>query len=167
MQPVSQVFRLMFYGSVFATAACTAAHVLTYAGVAFYPVILLFPVLFIIIPFLYWAWRRVPVKQAFAAMFGDLPRGMKTVLIFLAVYAVINLLAATSLNEHGSAVRDGDRLLLKRKSEILRELTPEEFQLAGARDVRGMTGHLILGFALAACALHATCRRPIPVPAPH
>ncbi len=163
---MSQLFRLMFLGSVFATVASAAAHVMSYAGVPFYPVILLVPGIFIIIPLLVWAWRKVPAKQALAALFGILPRNLKAALIVLAVYAVINLFASTWLNENGSASRDGDRLVLKRKSEILRELTPEEFRLASARDIRGMTGHMTLGFALAACALHATCRRPLPVPAP-
>jgi hypothetical protein len=45
---MSTGLRLLFLTSLFSAAACAAAHVLTFANIAFYPIYLFLPLLFLV-----------------------------------------------------------------------------------------------------------------------
>jgi hypothetical protein len=148
--------RLLFLLSLLGAAACGAAHVLTFAGMAFYPILIFVPLLFIVWPLTIWRLRRIPRKNLFSEIFGDVPRWMKVGTVVLLAYVFVNFFLCTRLNGGGDPVRlPENRLVLKTGDKILRDLTPDEFRTAQAVQVRQLTGHLLVFYALAVFALHA------------
>ncbi|MBC7367752.1 MAG: hypothetical protein H7343_13240 [Undibacterium sp.] len=148
--------RLLFLGSLLGTAACAAAHVLTFADVAFYPVLVTVPLLFVIFPLVLWKFRGIPKKNFFSEIFGEIPRWMKIGGAILLVYTFANFLLCVRQLEGGNARRlPENRLVLMAKAKVIRDLTPAEFRHAQAVEVRLMTGHLFAFFAFAAFATHA------------
>lgn len=148
--------RLLFLLSILCAAACVAAHVLTFVDIAFYPILLLVPLLFVVWPLVIWQYRRIPRANLFSEIFGGVPRWMKTAAAALLVYAIANLFIAGAVLEGGDPTRLPDgRLVLKAKGEIRRELTAPEFRHAQALQVRMLTGHLVAFYALAAFGLYA------------
>jgi hypothetical protein len=147
--------RLLFLSSLFGTAACTAAHVLTFADIAFYPILIFVPLLFIVWPLVLWQLRHIPRKNIFSEIFGTIPHGLKLGAALLLAYVFINFFLCLRLNEGGEPVRlTENKLVLKTPEKIIREITPEAFRHAQAIQVRLLTGHLLVFFALAACATH-------------
>jgi hypothetical protein len=148
--------RLLFLVSTFGTAACAAAHVLTFVDIAFYPILLLVPLLFVVWPLVIWQYRRIPRKNLISEIFGSIPRWMKTAAVALLFYAIANLFIAGSSLDGGEPARLADgRLVLKVKGETRRELTAGEFRHAQALQVRMLTGHLLAFYALAGFGLYA------------
>ncbi|HEX2854435.1 MAG TPA: hypothetical protein VHO24_14455 [Opitutaceae bacterium] len=148
--------RLLFLVSTFGAAACAAAHALTFADIAFYPILLLVPLLFVVWPLVIWQYRRIPRKNLISEIFGSIPRWMKTASIALLFYAIANLFIASASLDGGEPARLADgRLVLKVKGENRRELTADEFRHAQALQVRMLTGHLLAFYAIAAFGLYA------------
>lgn len=147
--------RFTFLLALFGAAACAAAHVLTFAGIAFYPILIFVPLLFIVWPLVIWQLRKVPRKNLVSEIFGNIPRWMKAGTVALLVYVFANFFLCLKLNDGGDPVRLSEtRLVLKTRDKILRDLTPAEFRAAQAVQVRQLTGHLLVFFALAAFATH-------------
>lgn len=152
---MSSGLRLTFLLSVFGAAACAAAHVLTFAGIAFYPVLIFVPLLFVVWPLVIWQLRKVPRKNLVSEIFGNIPRGIKIGTVALLVYVFANFFVCLTLNEGGDPVRVSEtRLVLRSHDKILRELTPAEFRTAQAVQIRQLTGHLLVFFSLAAFAAY-------------
>jgi hypothetical protein len=148
--------RLPLIVSLLGAAACAAAHVLTFANIAFYPILLFVPLLFVVWPLVVWRFRRVPRKNLFSEIFADIPRWMKVGSVLLFAYVFINFFACLALLDGGNAVRlSENRLVLKKHGQILRDLTPAEFRHAQAVEVRLTTGHLLAFFTLAGFAFQA------------
>ena len=147
--------RLLFWVSALSAAVCAAIHVLTFSGVAFSPVIflvlLLFvALLFVVWPLAIWRWRRMPRRNLVSEVFGNIPRWMKYLAGALLVYAFANFYVCRALNDQGEPARLGDgRLVLQSKVGLVRELSPEEFRMAQAVQVRLLSGHLLVFFGLA------------------
>ena len=147
--------RLLFLSSVFSTAACTATHVLTFADIAFYPILIFVPLLFIVWPLVLWQLRHIPRKNIFSEIFGTIPHALKLGAALLLAYVFINFFLCLRFNEGGEPARLAEnKLVLKTPEKIIRELTPEAFHHAQVIQVRLLTGHLLVFFALAACATH-------------
>ena len=147
--------RLLFLTSLFGTAACTAAHVLTFVDIAFYPILVFVPLLFLVWPLVLWQLRRIPRKNIFSEIFGPIPNALKLGAALLLSYVFINFFLCLRLNEGGEPARLAEnKFALKTSEKIIRELTPEGFRHAQAIQVRLLTGHLLVFFALAACATH-------------
>jgi len=147
--------RLPLLVSLLATAACAAAHVLSFVGVAFYPILFFVPLLFILVPLAVWQFRRIPRKNFLSEIFADIPRGLKLGAVVLFLYAISNLFICLNLLGGGNPERAPEnRLVLAAKGKIIRELTPAEFRQAQAVQVRLLTGHLIACFAVTAFAFH-------------
>lgn len=147
--------RLLFLASLLAAAACAAAHVLTFADIAFYPILAAVPLLFVIFPLVLWKFRKIPRKNFFSEIFGDIPRSLKIGGLVLFVYTFANFFICLDLLDGGNARRLPDnRLVLSAKDKVIRDLTPAEFRHAQAVEVRLMTGHLLAFFAFAAFAVH-------------
>jgi hypothetical protein len=148
--------RMLYLVAAFGTAASTAAHVITFADIAFYPILLLVPLLFVLWPLVLWQYRRIPRKNLFSEIFARVPAAMKIGAGVLLFYAVANLFLAGAKLEGGqpSQLPDG-KLVLKVKDQVRRELTPTEFRHAQALQVRMLTGHLIAFYALAGFAIYA------------
>jgi hypothetical protein len=147
--------RLLLGVSAFSTACCAAVHVLTFAGVAFPPVVfvvlLLFvALLFVVWPLVIWRWRRTPRRNLVSEVFGNIPRWMKYLAGALLVYAFANFYVCRALNDWGEPARLGDgRLVLQTTTHLVRELSPGEFRTAQAVQVRSLSGHLLVFFGLA------------------
>jgi hypothetical protein len=149
-------FRLLYLLSALGTAAAAAAHVLTFADIAFYPVLVLVPLLFVLWPLVLWQYRRIPRKNLFSEIFARVPAAMKVGTGVLLCYAIGNLFLAGAPLEGGSPTRLPEgKLVLKVKDQVRRELTPAEFRHAQALQVRMLTGHLIAFYALAGFAVYA------------
>jgi hypothetical protein len=147
--------RLLFLASLFGTAACAAAHVLTFADLAFYPILIFVPLLFVVWPLVLWRLRHIPRKNIFSEIFGDIPRWMKLGSLALLAYVFVNFFLCLRLNEGANPVRASEtRLVLKNGDKIIRDLTPAEFRHAQAVQVRMLTGHLLVFYALAVFATH-------------
>ena len=147
--------RLPLLIALLATAACAAAHVLTFVGVAFYPILFFVPLLFILVPLAVWQFRRIPRKNFLSEIFADVPRGLKLGTVVLFLYAISNLFICLNLLDGGNPERAPEnRLVLAAKGKIIRELTPTEFRQAQAVQVRLLTGHLVACFAVTAFAFH-------------
>lgn len=147
--------RLPLLISLLATAACAAAHVLTFVGVAFYPILFFVPLLFILVPLAVWRFRRIPRKNFLSEIFADITPGLKIGTVALFLYACANFFICLNLLDGGNPERAPDnRLVLAAKGKIIRELTPAEFRRAQAVQVRLVTGHLIACFAITAFAFH-------------
>ena len=148
--------RLLFLFSLLGAAACAAAHALTFADMAFYPILIFVPLLFVVWPLVIWQFRRIPRKNLFSEIFANIPRWMKAGTFALLAYVFVNFFLCTKLNEGGDPQRLSEtRLVLKSRDKILRDLTPAEFRHAQAVQVRQLSGHLAVFYALAAFALHA------------
>jgi hypothetical protein len=147
--------RLLFWVSALSTAFCAAVHVLTFAGVAFPPVIflvlLLFvPLLFVVWPLAIWRWRRLPRRNLVSEVFGNIPRWMKCLTGALLVYAFANFYVCRALNDWGEPARLNDgRLVLQTGTRLVRELSGAEFRTAQTVQVRLLSGHLLVFFGLA------------------
>jgi hypothetical protein len=147
--------RFLLLASLLGTAACAAAHVLTFADIAFYPILIFVPLLFLVWPLVLWQLRRIPRKNIFSEVFGNIPNWLKLGSALLLAYVFINFFLCIRLNEGGQPARlAADRLVLKSQDKIIRDLTPAEFRHAQAVQVRLLTGHLLVFFALAAFATH-------------
>jgi hypothetical protein len=154
---MSASLRLLFIFSLLGAAACAAAHALTFADIAFYPILLFVPLLFIVGPLTVWQFRRIPRKNLFSEIFADIPRWMKVSIVILLAYVFANFFLCLRLNQGGDPVRMTEtRLVLKSHDKILRELSPADFRTAQAVQVRQLTGHLLVFYALAAFVLYAT-----------
>lgn len=148
--------RALFLVALFGTAACAAAHVLTFADMAFYPILLFVPLVFVVWPLVIWQWRKIPRKNLISEIFADVPRWMKIGTVVLFAYVLVNFFLCNRRNEGGDPVRLAEnRLVLKSHDKILRDLSPTEFRTAQAVQVRQLTGHLLVFYALAVFALHA------------
>ena len=147
--------RLLFLVSLAAAAACAAAHVLTFVDIAFYPTLITVPLLFVVWPLVIWRYRKIPRTNLFSEIFADIPRWMKISSAVLIAYVFINFFLCMGLIEGQPHRLADNRLVLKNKGQIIRDLTPAEFRHAQAVEVRMMTGHLVAFFAFAAFALHA------------
>jgi hypothetical protein len=142
--------RFLFLTSFFGAAACAAAHVLTFADIAFYPIYLFLPLLFLVWIFAVWHMRRVPRKNLISEIFVNVPRWMKVSTALLFAYVFINFFACMYLLDGGNTERMSDqRLVLKSKGKILRDLTPAQFRHAEAVQIRMLTGHLLVFFTVA------------------
>ncbi len=149
--------RLLFLTSLFGAAACAAAHVLTLVDIAFYPIYLFLPLLFLVWIFAVWHMRRVPRKNLMSEIFGDVPRWMKVSSALLLAYVFINFFACMYLLDGGNPERMSDqRLVLKSKDKILRDLTPAEYRHAQAIQIRMLTGHMLVFFTLAGFIFHTS-----------
>lgn len=147
--------RFLLLASLLGTAACAAAHVLTFADIAFYPILIFVPLLFLVWPLVLWQLRRIPRKNIFSEVFGNIPNWLKLGSALLLAYVFINFFLCIRLNEGGQPARlAADRLVLKSQDKIIRDLTPAEFRHAQSVQVRLLTGHLLVFFALAAFATH-------------
>ena len=152
--PVS--LRSLYLSAALGAAACAAAHVLTFADIAFYPILLFVPLLFVVWPLVIWKLRQIPRKNLVSEIFGAVPRWMKVSTVVLLAYVFVNFFLCARLNSNGDPVRLTEtRMVLKSGDKILRELTPAEFRTAQAVQVRQLTGHLLVFYALAAFAVHA------------
>jgi hypothetical protein len=81
---------------------------------------------------------------------------MKVSSALLFAYVFINFFACIYLLDGGNPERMSDqRLVLKSKGKILRDLTPAEFRHAEAVQIRMLTGHLLVFFTLAGFIFHA------------
>lgn len=153
---MSAGLRFVFLLALFGSAACAAAHLLSFAGIAFYPVLIFVPLLFIVWPLVLWQLRKIPRKNLVSEIFGNVPRWMKVGTFALFIYVFVNFFLCTRLNDGGEPVRISEtRLVLKARGEILRDLTPAQFRAAQAVQIRMLTGHLFVFFALAAFASYA------------
>jgi hypothetical protein len=153
---MSTGLRLLFLTSLFSAAACAAAHVLTFANIAFYPIYLFLPLLFLVWIFAVGHMRRVPRKNMISEIFGNVPRWMKVSTALLFAYVVINFFACIYLLDGGNPERASDqRLVLKSKGKILRDLSPTEFRHAQAVQIRMLTGHMLVFFTLAGFVFYA------------
>src|SRR4051812_26642823 len=153
---MSAPLRILFFLSLLGAAACAAAHALTFASMAFYPVLIFVPLLFVVWPLVIWQLRRIPRKNLFSEIFADIPRWMKIGTAVLLVYVFANFFLCLKLNGGGEPVRLAEnRLVLKAHDKILRDLSPAEFKHAQAVQVRLLTGHLLVFYALAAFAVYA------------
>lgn len=142
--------RLLFLTSLLGAAACAAAHVLTFVDIAFYPIYLFLPLLFLVWIIAIWHLRRVPRKNLISEIFGDVPRWMKVSSALLFAYVFINFFACIYLLDGGSPERMADQsLVLKSKGKILRNLTPTEYRHAQAVQIRMLTGHMLVFFTVA------------------
>ena len=147
--------RLPLLISLLATAACAAAHVLTFVDVAFYPILFFVPLLFILVPLAVWRFRRIPRKNFLSEIFADIPPGLKIGTVALFLYACANFFICLNHLDGGNPERAPEnRLVLAAKGKIIRELTLAEFRRAQAVQVRLVTGHLIACFAITAFAFH-------------
>lgn len=147
--------RLLFLTSLLSAAACAAAHVLTFVEIAFYPVLVFVPLLFLVWPLVVWQLRRIPRKNIFSEIFSTIPQRLKLGTALLFAYVFINFFVCLRLNDGGEPVRLAEnKWVLKTQEKIIRELTPEAFRHAQAIQVRLLTGHLLVCFALAAVATH-------------
>jgi hypothetical protein len=153
---MSTGIRLLLLFSLFGAAACAAAHVLTFADIPFYPILLLVPLLLVVWSFVLWQFRRIPRKNLVSEIFGRVPRSTKTIAGALVVYALANFFLTTAALDGGEPARllDG-RLVLKVKGQVRRDLTSAEFRHVQALQVRMLTGHLMAFYAFAAFAVHA------------
>ncbi len=148
--------RLLYLLSMLGAAACAAAHVLTFANIAFYPILLLVPLLFVLWPLVIWQYRRIPRANLFSQIFARIPSWMKISAGVLLCYAIANLFLSGAQLQGGEPARLADgRLVLKVKGQERRTLTPVEFRHAQALQVRVLTGHLLAFYALAGFALYA------------
>ena len=153
--------RLLFWVSALSTAVCAAIHGLTFAGVAFSPlvslVLLLFvAALFVVWPLIIWQWRRTPRRNLVSEIFGNIPRSTKYLAGALLVYAFANFFVCRALNDWGEPARfHHGRLVLQTRSRLVRELSPEEFRTAQAVQVRLLSGQLVVFFGLAVIAVRS------------
>ena len=148
--------RIFFWGSLLATAACAGVHAATFFGVATYQVLWLVPPLFVIWPFAVWHWRRLPRLNLLSPIFGVIPRWMKIAAGALLAYIFIIYFVCRALNDGGLPVTlDDGRLVLQSGTQIIRALTPAEFQQAQAVQVRLLTGQLLAFYGLAVLLLRA------------
>src|SRR5687767_1085707 len=121
--------RVLYLLSVFCAAACAAAHVLSFANIAFYPVLLLVPLLFVVWPLVLWQYRRVPRKNLFSEIFANVPAWIKLSTGVLLAYAMLNLFIVNTRLEGGTPVRLADgKLVLQVKGQTRRELSSTEFR---------------------------------------
>jgi hypothetical protein len=80
---------------------------------------------------------------------------MKLGSALLLAYVFVNFFLCLKLNEGANPVRVSEtRLVLKSSEKIIRDLTPPEFRHAQAVQVRMLTGHLFVFYALAVFATH-------------
>lgn len=148
--------RILYLLSLFSAAACTAAHIITFADIAFYPVLIFVPLLFVVWPLIIWRFRHIPRKNLFSEIFADIPRWMKVGTLGLLAYIFVNFFLCLRLNDGGEPVRlSENRLVLKSGDKIVRTLSAAEFRAAQSVQVRLLTGHLLVFYTLAVFAVHA------------
>lgn len=152
--PVS--LRLLHWTTILCTLFCAAVHVATFFDRAAFGVILFVPLLFIVWPMVVWQWRRVPRGNLMSQVFGIVPAWMKWTTGLLLVYVFVNYFVCRSLNQGGLPIVLPDkRLVLQAGDQVLQVLTPKQFAHAQAVEVRSLSGHLVVFYALAWIALRA------------
>ncbi len=152
--PVS--LRLLHWTTIVCTLSCAAVHVASFFDRAYYGVILFVPLLFVVWPFVVWQWRRVPRGNLMSQVFAAVPRWMKWTTGLLFAYVFVNYFACRSLNQGGlPTVLADKRLVLQSGQQILQVLNPAQFAHAQAVQVRLLSGHLMVFYALAWIALRA------------
>ncbi len=149
--------RLPFWIATLAACAAAVAYVLTFAGITYYPVLFLLPVLIVVWLVVLQLWRRVPRRNLRSEIFGDIPRWMKGAAAGLLLFAFVNCLACLALNSFARPQRLTDgRTVLQQNKQVVRELPPSEFRYAEARQLRMLTGFFVCCFGLAALLVE-TC----------
>lgn len=146
----------LYFVSLVTTAICGLAHLATFFGYAYYQMVYFVVLLFVLWPLVVWQWRRIPRRNLVLEIYGCIPAWMKWLTVALIVYVFANYFVCNALNDGGQPVKLGDgRLVLLDGKQIVRVLRPEEFAIAQAIQVRILTGHLVVFYALAAIALRA------------
>jgi hypothetical protein len=150
------MLRALTLTSVFCTFLSLIVHAATFFGYAFYPAVFMVLLLFVLWPMIVWQWRLIPKRNLVLEIFGAVPVWMKVTLGLLILYPFVNAYLCHSANLGGNPVQLADkRYVLQSGEQVLRVLTPEEFQTARAVQIRMLSGHLLGFYGVAVIALRA------------
>ena len=149
--------RLPFWLASLCALAGAVAYGLTFADIAFYPILFLLPLLFLVWFLVLPEWRRVPRRNFRSEIFGDIPRWLKAAAAALLLFAFANSLACLALNSFARPQRLTDgRAVLQKNALVVRSLDAGEFRHAEAVQLRLLSGLFVGCFGLAALLVE-TC----------
>lgn len=150
---------LFYWIAIFSATICGTAHLATFAGQAFYPVIYFVILLFIVWPMVILRWRWLGRAMKSPTLYMGYSRTLIGMALGCIAYIFANYLICKVLNDGGNPVRlDDGRFVIQVGNKIVRNLTAEGYSHAQAVQVRMLSGHLFGFYALAAIALRV-CNR--------
>ena len=150
--------RLPFWIATLCACAGAVAYALTFANLAFHPILFLLPLLFLVWFLVLQQWRQVPRRNLRSEIFGDIPRWMKAAAAALLVFAFANFFAclAPSGSAHpGPAVGSPSAAQIAEPA-ALRPAQAETRRHAEALELRMLSGFFVCCFGLAALLVE-TC----------
>ena len=145
--------RLPFWIATLSACAGAVAYALTFADIAFHPILFLLPVFFLVWFLVLQQWRRVPRRNLQSEIFGDIPRWMKAAAAALLVFAFANFfacIAGTSTHPGPAAARGSEPPTVAISRSAAETIHVQALQL------RMLSGFFVCCFGLAALLVE-TC----------
>jgi hypothetical protein len=163
--------QILFYLAISAWAFTLIIHILTFAEIdlaQYFPFFLLFIGVFIVwIPAVFTLRKNKSLQEYQSShllnrlnpvgfqniLFKDTPFWLKCIAIGSFVYGFINFFIFFNAVGGTTGIQDG-QYVLQNHGEIFKVLTKQEYNHYGALETRGMSGHILVFYGVAAAILY-------------